>query len=158
FLPLDRSDWDIVRRISPGIDNWVTSQVSFPPTSASLGNLDAEFKKLTGRTPTQNAPIVQTLEALRVSLRILEEHAGWQAGGQVTRGESYRQDLDHWLQLRALDDLTRKHYHVANTLLMATKRGWEPAPDDLLRATEDDAFLGKWSITLIRNPLCRPCR
>jgi hypothetical protein len=132
FLPLPST---LLRRLSvmePSFEEALTAVLRAGQSTALQSVLEA-FEKSLGSL----APAVHRADAsLRTTKRVLEEFRNWQADKRRVRGPSLKADLDSWLCLRALLDITTKKLHVENTVRIALNGGWQPAPHDseILRA------------------------
>jgi energy-coupling factor transporter ATP-binding protein EcfA2 len=125
LLPLPETELALLapgwRRLAPQLSELAAAPAAAAPSL--LSQIDGELAALRDALPALSAD-------LRIAVRVMEEFMPWEAAGQLQRGSSFEQDLQRWLELRALADLAAKHGEVLHTLLAASAQGWAPDSAD----------------------------
>jgi hypothetical protein len=90
---------------------------------AALGQFDEKLKPLIAQLPTM-------LKHLRVALSILEEFKTWSAERRPVHGDSFKTELDSWLEALAAHDLALKGRRIAAAVYEAGQHGWHAPAED----------------------------
>jgi len=107
---------------------------------AALAKFDDTIQPLLRQLPV-------ILQELRTALKVFEEFRTWNAGSRVETGDSFRIDLDAWLDASAKHDLARKGRQIVSALTQATRNSWQPPKEDAetigaLQAESHRKYLG----------------
>jgi energy-coupling factor transporter ATP-binding protein EcfA2 len=122
LLPVAASDLILLAQIRKSLTEHLEILRAQPLPSA-LGAIDEELKAFLDGLP-------HALEDLRTTVRVMEEFADWKAAGQIVRGITFEDDLQRWMELKALADLSAKYLDIVASLQRATELGWQPSPID----------------------------
>jgi len=121
LLPMTAAELALLAPVRRGLAEQLEALAAAPASAAPslLSHIDGELAALRDALPAMAAD-------LRLALRVMHEFAPWEAAGQVHRGSSFEHDLQRWLELMALVDLSRKYGDVVQTLSRAAEQGWAP--------------------------------
>ena len=105
----------------------LTAAVEGASTRESLVGAMAQFEE---HMKAFFAQLPAMLQHLRTSLRVFEEFKSWSAERRTARGESFRADLDSWLDAVALHDLAVRGQQIASTVSEAARNHWHVPAED----------------------------
>jgi hypothetical protein len=137
ILPMPVDD---LKELSP-VDPSLAELVKVIETAAGREELIAALGRLDITIQTVLRQLPSITQDLRTALRVFEEFKTWKARTRVEAGDSFRIDLEAWLDAMAKHDLARKGRQILSVLNEAVRRSWRPPKEDAeaVRALEAES-------------------